>query len=43
MDPRNSLNTNDVFQFELLNYNSDVQDESGVKWIVSDCNYLQGK
>lgn len=43
MDPRNSLNTNDVFQFELLNYNSDVQDESGVKWIVSDCNYLRGK
>lgn len=43
MDPRNSLNTNDVFQFELLNYNSDVQDESGVKWIVSDCKYLQGK
>ena len=43
MDPRNSLNTNDVFQFELLNYNSDVQDEAGVKWIVSDCNYLQGK
>ena len=42
MDPRNSLNTNDVFQFELLN-NSDVQDEAGVKWIVSDCNYLQGK
>ena len=41
MDPRNSLNTNDVFQFELLNYNSDVQDESGVKWIVSDCNYLR--
>ena len=43
MDPRNSLNTNDVFQFELLNYNSDVQDESGIKWIVSDCKYLQGK
>ena len=43
MDPRNSLNTNDVFQFELLNYNDDVQDENGVKWIVSDCNFLQGK
>lgn len=43
MDPRNSLNTNDVFQFELLNYNADVQDEEGVKWIVSDCNFLQGK
>lgn len=43
MDPRNSLNTNDVFQFELLNYNSSVQDEAGVKWIVSDCNFLQGK
>lgn len=43
MDPRNSLNTNDVFQFELLNYNSKVQDEAGVEWITSDCNYLQGK
>lgn len=43
MDPRNSLNANDIFQFEVLNYNSDIQNEEGVEYIISDCNYLQGK
>ena len=35
MDPRNWLNENNIFQFENLAYNGDVQNIDGVKKIVS--------
>lgn len=35
-DPRNFLTDNDVFQFELLTYNSKYQTEAGVENILSD-------
>ncbi len=41
MDPRNSLNEDYIFQFEKLTF--DNQTEEGVKTIIGDCDYLQGK
>ena len=36
MDPRNFLNEKDVFQFEKLSYDSDSQNENGVRAIFAD-------
>lgn len=43
MDPRNSLNEEYIFQFENLTYDSTLQNEEGVKLILKDCPYMQGK
>lgn len=42
LDPRNSICEDYIFQFEQLTYDS-KQTEDGVKKILADCNYMQGK
>ena len=42
MDPRNWLNESDIFQFEDLSFNGDVQNIEGVKKILEGVNYMQG-
>lgn len=43
MDPRNSLNETNIYQFEQLTYDEKNQTEDGVKTILSPCDYAQGK
>ncbi len=35
MDPRNSLDTSHIFQFEMLSYNSSIQNEAGINSIIA--------
>ncbi len=41
MDPRNWLNNTDIFQFENLAYNGEIQTIEGVKKIISSIKYMQ--
>lgn len=42
MDPRNWLNEANIFQFENLAYNGDIQTVQGVQKIISGIKYMQG-
>jgi len=42
MDPRNWLNESDLFQFEDLSFNGDVQNIQGVQKILEGVYYMQG-
>jgi len=42
MDPRNWLNENNIFQFENLAYNGDVQNIDGVKKILNGVSWAKG-
>ena len=42
MDPRNWLNAENIFQFENLAYNGDIQTVEGVQKIISGIKYMQG-
>lgn len=42
MDPRNWLNESDLFQFEDLSFNGEVQNIQGVQKILEGVNYMQG-
>lgn len=42
MDPRNWLNEENIFQFENLAYNGDIQTLEGVQKIISGIKYMQG-
>lgn len=42
MDPRNWLNENNIFQFENLAYNGDVQNIEGVRKILSSIPWANG-
>ena len=42
MDPRNWLNENNIFQFENLAYNGDIQNIDGVKKILSTVPWANG-
>jgi len=42
MDPRNWLNEGDLFQFEDLSFNGEVQNIEGVKKILQGMSYMQG-
>lgn len=43
MDPRNWLNENNIFQFENLAYNGEVQNVEGVKKILSSVPWANGE
>ena len=43
MDPRNWLNENNIFQFENLAYNGDIQNIDGVRKILSTVPWANGK
>ncbi len=43
MDPRNFLNENTIFQFELLGYQKEYQTESGVKQVLSNTPFADKK
>lgn len=42
MDPRNWLNETNIFQFENLAYNGEIQTVEGVQKIISGIKYMQG-
>ena len=42
MDPRNWLNEENIFQFENLAYNGEIQTVEGVQKIISGIKYMQG-
>ena len=42
MDPRNWLNDTNIFQFENLSYNGEIQTVEGVQKIISGIQYMQG-
>lgn len=42
MDPRNWLNEENIFQFENLGYNGDIQNIEGVNKILSSTKWAQG-